>query len=96
MLPKLGTVRRNVDPVVYCKFIDSVTSHQWLVLEGEKQGDTYRFYGLIVGQEVTLGEFTLKLLESKETVRLALFFKPAPLSYVKLPQLVDNPEYHII
>jgi len=53
---------KGEDAIVVCKFF--LQGYTWYVLEAEKNGDDYEFYGIIVGQFAELGYFTLSQLES--------------------------------
>ena len=48
--------------IAVCKFF--LQGYTWYVLEAEKNGDDYEFYGITVGQFAELGYFTLSQLES--------------------------------
>ena len=48
------------------KFFAPFGSYTWYVIEGEKQGDDYLFFGLVDGHEKELGYFTLSQLEEIE------------------------------
>ena len=52
------------DAVVICKFFNPVGTWKWYVLEGEKVGEDYTFFGLVDGFEREYGYFMLSELES--------------------------------
>ena len=54
------------DAVVVCKFFNPVGAFTWYVLEGEKIGKDYRFFGLVINDygEREYGYFMLSELES--------------------------------
>lgn len=87
-LPKLYSQENNPDPMVVCKFFDPCGSWTWYVLEGQQEGDDFRFFGLVHGYEKELGYFSLKELESLRGpmglgIERDLHWTPAPLSSVK-------------
>src|SRR6266700_1069203 len=79
-LPKIGSIRDEKDPTFLYKFLDTVGKQDWYVIEGEKRGDNYLFYGYIVGKNKAFGEFTFRELKKKKTVVLATLFTSSPFS----------------
>ena len=48
--------------IAVCKFF--LQGYTWYVLEAEKNGDDYEFFGITVGQFTEFGYFTLSLFRS--------------------------------
>ena len=48
--------------IAVCKFF--LQGYTWYVLEADKNGDDYEFYGIIVGQFAELSYFTLSQLKN--------------------------------
>ncbi|GHO98371.1 hypothetical protein KSF_084190 [Reticulibacter mediterranei] len=70
--------------MVVCKFYDKEGTSEWYVIEAEKKDNTYVFYGYVMDDTKRLGEYTLKELEARKTVQRSIFFKPCPLSFIKV------------
>lgn len=51
---------------VICKFFTPWSNWSWYVVEGEKQGDDYTFFGYVCGMYSEYGYFTLKQLQEIE------------------------------
>ena len=62
-LPKLYSQEDVSDPIVLAKFFDPCGSWTWFIIEGEPEGDDFRFFGLVHGHERELGYFMLSELE---------------------------------
>lgn len=70
---------KGEDAVAVCKFF--LQGFTWYVLEAEKKGDDYTFFGLVDGLEREYGYFTLSELQSLRgrwglTVERDMYFKP--------------------
>jgi hypothetical protein len=63
-LPRLYSQEHVKDPAVPVKFFNPVGSWTWYVLEGEPEGEDFRFFGYVHGLEDELGYFMLSELES--------------------------------
>ncbi len=53
---------KEYDAKVYAKFFDPCSNWTWYVMEGEKQGNDFIFFGLVQGFELELGYFSLNEL----------------------------------
>ena len=88
-LPPLYSQENVADPMVICKFFVPWGYWSWYVIEGAVQPDgDYLFFGLVRGDFVELGYFSLNtLLAIKGPFGLGLerdmFFDPKPLSEVR-------------
>jgi len=87
-LPKLYSQKNNSDPTVRLKFFTPWSNWTWFVTEGEERDGSWLFFGLVVGQEIELGYFTLTELESVSgpfslKIERDLYFTPQPLSVIK-------------
>jgi hypothetical protein len=60
-LPALYSQENAADPMVVCKFFDPTGSWTWFAIEFD---GTDIFFGLVVGHETELGNFSLAELES--------------------------------
>lgn len=74
--------------IAVCKFF--LQGYTWYVLEAEKNGDDYEFYGIIVGQFTELGYFTLLQLKNVRGkwglgVERDRGFKPTKVKDLNLP-----------
>lgn len=74
--------------IAVCKFF--LQGYTWYVLEAEKNGDDYEFYGITVGQFTELGYFTLSQLKSVRGkwglgVERDRWFKPTKVKELNLP-----------
>jgi hypothetical protein len=82
-LPPLGATQDTPDPMVQCKFYDLQSTREWYIIEGEKRGDDYQYYGYIADDTPKLGFFTFKELETQKTIVHSVLFRPRFLSYIK-------------
>jgi hypothetical protein len=97
-LPKLYETENQKDPLVICKFFSPTLYWHWYAIEGspvdedgfydtDKEKVDYLFFGLVVGEAIELGYFSLKELETTLPYGLAierdLYFEQKPLSEVK-------------
>jgi hypothetical protein len=67
LLPPLYAQEGDENPMVYAKFVTSVTpdsSWIWYVTEGSHREDDFVFFGYVVGFEAEWGYFALSELES--------------------------------
>lgn len=74
--------------IAVCKFF--LQGYTWYVLEAEKNGDDYEFYGTTVGQFAELGYFTLSQLKNVRGkwglgVERDRGFKPTKVKDLNLP-----------
>lgn len=74
--------------IAVCKFF--LQGYTWYVLEAEKNGDDYEFYGITVGQLTELGYFTLSQLKNVRGkwglgVERDRGFKPTKMKDLNLP-----------
>lgn len=74
--------------IAVCKFF--LQGYTWYVLEAEKNGDDYEFYGITVGQFAELGYFTLSQLKNVRGkwglgVERDRGFKPTKVKDLNLP-----------
>ena len=72
--------------VAVCKFF--LQGYTWYVLEAEKQGDDYEFFGIVDGEYKEYGYFTLSELQSLRgrwglTVERDMYFKPTQVKDIK-------------
>ncbi len=65
-LPKLRSTESIPleEKKIICKFFNPCGIGVWYVIEGQKEGDDFLFWGLVELFEQELGTFTLKELES--------------------------------
>ncbi len=73
--------------VALCKFF--LQGYTWYVLEGEKKGDDYLFFGIVNGVEKEYGYFTLSQLQQVRgrwglKVERDLYFKPTRVKDIKM------------
>jgi hypothetical protein len=61
--PLYSTEKQDFAPVLV-KFFTPDSSWTWYVLEAGRDGDDWRFFGLVDGHEKELGYFTLSELQS--------------------------------
>jgi len=74
-LPPLNATdgKPNDEKEIIVKFFTPDAQWTWYVLEGEKEGDDWRFFGLVDGFEKELGYFTLnQLLEVRGRFNLPI------------------------
>ena len=74
--------------IAVCKFF--LQGYTWYVLEAEKNGDDYEFFGITVGQFTELGYFTLSQLKNVRGkwglgVERDRGFKPTKVKDLNLP-----------
>lgn len=86
-IPKLYSQEKNKDPMIVAKFFTPWTNWTWYVIEGQPEGDDFRFFGLVEGLETEMGYFMLNELESIKgrfglKIERDLHFTPCPLSQV--------------
>jgi hypothetical protein len=65
-IPPLYSQEKVADPIVRVKFFSPYSSWTWYATEGQRDGDDFRFFGLVDGHEVEWGYFMLSELESVE------------------------------
>lgn len=70
---------KGKDAIVVCKFF--LQGYTWYVLEAQKNGNDYEFFGIVDGQEKEYGYFTLSQLQQVRgrwglTVERDMYFKP--------------------
>ena len=87
-LPKLYSQDGDKDPVVHAKFFTPDSSWTWLVTEGERDGDDFRFFGYVIGLEKEWGYFVLSDLETVRgplglAIERDLYFRARPISQVQ-------------
>ena len=69
------------DPLVYMVFIDPESTWRWFVLEYNRED--LECYGLVIGHEAELGNFSLEEISSLERIRPIENWQPTPLSLVR-------------
>jgi len=78
-LPKLGSTSweddADIDPKIIVKFFHPRSSWTWYVIEGEKQGNDWLFFGFVNGLEGELGYFSLSQLESIGMIERDRYFE---------------------
>lgn len=89
-LPPLYSQEADPDPVVHARFFAPWSNWVWFATEGEPEGDDYRFFGYVRGQEDEWGYFLLSELQSARgpfglTIERDLNFKPGPFHDVVEP-----------
>jgi hypothetical protein len=77
---------KKEEAVAVCKFF--LQGYTWYVLEAEKQGDDYSFFGIVDGEYKEYGYFTLSELQSLRgrwglTVERDMYFKPTQVKDIK-------------
>jgi hypothetical protein len=65
-LPRFHTQDHTKDPIVYVKFLCPWNQWAWFVIEGEKEGDDFKFFGYIIGYVKAWGYFSFSELLSIE------------------------------
>lgn len=92
-LPPFFAQEAELDPVVFLRFHLPGTEWAWYAIEGEAEGDDFRFYGFIAGAANSFGSFTLSQLRRQYSpdgagVELDAMFQPGRLtSVVPAPDL---------
>ncbi len=85
-LPKLYAQDGNQNPIVYAKFFFPAGNWTWFLTEGEPDGDDFRFFGYVIGQDNEWGYFSLSELMSTSihglTVERDLYFVRGPFKDV--------------
>ena len=86
-LPRLYDQENSDDPTVYIKFFTPDSSWTWLVTEGQRDGENFRFFGYVIGQADEWGYFLLAELAAARgplglPIERDLFFHPGPFSQV--------------
>lgn len=76
------------DKIVVAKYFSPYSNWLWLVVEGNREGEDYIFFGLVYGLEKEWGYFSLSELESAKKgeiplVERDLYFKPVKLSEIE-------------
>ena len=74
------------EAVAVCKFF--LQGFTWYVLEAQKNGNDYEFFGIVDGLEKEYGYFTLSQLQSLRgqwglTVERDMYFKPTKVGDLK-------------
>ena len=102
-MPPLYSQETEPDPLVVCKFFDPVGSWTWYATEGspvdedgyvdtDKDKADYLFFGLVVGFEQELGNFSLTELQTLKEGMLGIrampierdvYFRPQRLSAIR-------------
>lgn len=87
-LPPLYSQENNPDPIVHVKFFDPTGSWTWYATEGSPEEDDFIFFGLVIGFEAELGNFSLNELKSIKGkfglgIERDMHFTPKPLSQVR-------------
>lgn len=62
-LPPLHAQEAEIDPLIFLRFYLPGTDQAWYVMEGQDDGDDFRFFGFIAGVACKFGSFTLSELE---------------------------------
>jgi hypothetical protein len=63
-LPSLYSQEADSDPIVHVKYFTPDSSWTWYATEGEAEGDDFRFFGYVRGQESEWGYFLLSELKA--------------------------------
>ena len=91
-LPPLYSQEHVDDPIVHVKFFTPDGDWTWYATEGSQEEDDFIFFGLVIGHETELGNFSLNELKKCRgrfglPIERDLHFEPQPLSVVraKLP-----------
>lgn len=76
---------KGKEAVAICKFF--LQGFTWYVLEAQKNGNDYEFFGIVDGLEKKYGYFTLSQLQSLRgrwglTVERDMYFKPTKVSEI--------------
>lgn len=82
-LPKLKATESQEDALAVVKFFTPFSNWTWYVIEGEREGDDFVFFGLVDGHEEELGYFRLSELESVTgpgglKIERDLYWRPKP------------------
>ena len=91
-LPALGSQDKVKDPIVVVKFFTPDSSFTWFIIEGEQEGEDWRFFANVVSHLCPYGELGYVMLSQLQKVRgswsLSVerdkFFTPKPLSQCKM------------
>lgn len=62
----------NSEKDVLVKFFHPMTKHTWYVVEAEKQGNDWLFFGLVEGDFTEFGYFTLSQLQEVKVCGLGV------------------------
>ena len=77
---------KGKEAVAICKFF--LQGFTWYVLEAQKNGNDYEFFGIVDGLEKEYGYFTLSQLQSLRgrwglTVERDMYFKPTKVKDIR-------------
>lgn len=77
---------KGKEAVAICKFF--LQGFTWYVLEAQKNGNDYEFFGIVDGLEKEYGYFTLSQLQSLRgrwglTVERDMYFKPTQVKDIR-------------
>ena len=96
-LPKLYATDKTPaeEKTVVVKFFTPDSSWTWYAVEGEPEGDDFRFFGYVDGMEGEWGYFMLSELESARGpfglhIERDMYFDPKPFRDV-IPHLNNKP-----
>lgn len=83
--PLYSQESKGNDAVAICKFF--LQGFTWYVLEAQKNGNDYEFFGIVDGLDKEYGYFTLSQLQSLRgrwglTVERDMHFKPTKVSEI--------------
>lgn len=85
--PLYSQDNKGENAIVVCKFF--LQGYTWYVLEAQKNGTDYVFFGIVDGLEKEYGYFTLSQLQSLRgrwglTVERDMYFKPTTVKDLSL------------
>lgn len=86
--PLYSQEKKGEDATAICKFFNPIGSGTWYVLEGEKIGDDWRFFGIAEIYEREYGYFMLSELESVQLpfgmgIERDIYFEPTKVKDLK-------------
>ena len=80
--PLYSQDNKGENAIAVCKFF--LQGYTWYVLEAQKNGSDYEFFGIVDGEDKEYGYFTLSELQSLRghwglTVERDIYFKPTEI-----------------
>lgn len=80
--PLYSQDNKGENAIAVCKFF--LQGYTWYVLEAQKNGSDYKFFGIVDGEDKEYGYFTLSELQSLRghwglTVERDIYFKPTEI-----------------
>lgn len=91
-LPPLHVQEAEVDPLIYFRFYLPGTNRAWYVMEGQDDGDDFRFFGFIAGDACKFGSFALSELEQLRSPTGATVARDEEFQQGRLTNVVPAPD----